>query len=419
MLAHPLSRGDRKWLYAISVCVMFLLALSACGQTTTTTTTQTNHTPIKIGGTVSRHGDFAADGVLLEHGYDLWASWINQHGGLQGRQVQLDILDDGSNPDQVTTDYQKLITVDHVDLLFAPFTGALTVPAAIVAKRYGYAMIEGAATEKDTFEHGLTNLFAVSLSAQRYLSTFATYILSLPQSQRPTTVAYATSNDTFTQPQVDAIKQKFDANGIRSVVYTTYAPETTDFSPIAQKVIQSGAQIDVLGTLGVDDLSALMKAFEQQHYNPQALIATSGPDQGADFTKAVGVKAAEGVFVPNDGWFPGIHTYQNDIFTQAYIAKYGGTADDISSDTVQAFSVGQVLQQVTEKAKSTDNAAILAELRKGDTFNSLQGPVKFDATGQNEVAIPFLFQWQKGQLIPVYPQAQAQNTPEFPKPTWA
>lgn len=186
MLAYARKRDGRKWLYSMAMSLL-LLCLSACSQTTTPTPTQTNQPPVKIGGTVSLHGDFAADGALLERGYQLWTSWINQQGGLLGRQVQLDILDDKSNPDTVTADYQKLITVDHVNLLFAPFSGMLTVPAATVAKRYGYAMIEGAATEKDTFQHGLTNLFAVSLSAQRYLSTFATYILSLPQSQRPTT----------------------------------------------------------------------------------------------------------------------------------------------------------------------------------------------------------------------------------------
>ena len=417
MLACPRKRGGRKWLYSISTFVL-LLCLSACSQATTPTPTQTNQPPIKIGGTVSLHGDFASDGALLERGYQLWTTWINQHGGLLGRQVRLDILDDGSNPDKVTADYQKLITVDHVNLLFAPFSGMLTVPAATVAKRYGYAMIEGAATEKDTFEHGLNNLFAVSLSAQHYLTTFALYILSLPQQERPTTVAYATSNDTFTQPQVDAVKQLLDANGVHSVLYTTYTPDTTNFAPIAQKIIHSGAQVDVLGTLGVQDLGALMKAFEQQHYNPKALIAASGPDQGTDFTKAVGVKAAEGVFVPNDGWFSGINTFQNDIFTQNYLAQYGGTADGISSDTVQAYSVGQVLQQVVNKAQSIDNASILTELHRGDTFDSLQGPVKFDASGQNVAAIAFLFQWQQGQLIPVFPPTDAQENALFPKPSW-
>jgi branched-chain amino acid transport system substrate-binding protein len=44
--------------------------------------------------------------------------------------------------------------------------------------------------------------------------------------------------------------------------------------------------------------------------------------------------------------------------------------------------------------------------------------VKFDSTGQNSAATAVLFQWQKGQLVPVYPQNLAQAPMVYPKPTW-
>ena len=45
--------------------------------------------------------------------------------------------------------------------------------------------------------------------------------------------------------------------------------------------------------------------------------------------------------------------------------------------------MGQVAFQAITKIKSIDNAKLIAELHSGDTFQSVQGPVKFDATGQN------------------------------------
>jgi hypothetical protein len=48
----------------------------------------------------------------------------------------------------------------------------------------------------------------------------------------------------------------------------------------------------------------------------------------------------------------------------------------------------------------------------------VQGPVKFDATGQNVAAQAYLLQWQKGSVIPVYPASAARARPEFPKPPW-
>ena len=52
-----------------------------------------------------------------------------QAGGIDGHQVKLIILNDNSSPTQVVTNYQKLITVNHVDLTFGPFSSLLTAPA--------------------------------------------------------------------------------------------------------------------------------------------------------------------------------------------------------------------------------------------------------------------------------------------------
>ncbi len=121
--------------------------------------------------------------------------------------------------------------------------------------------------------------------------------------------------------------------------------------------------------------------------------------------------------VPN-GWYPGSNNPGNADMVKAYIAKYGGTPDGISSDVAEAYSVGQVVQQAVEKNQSLDNTKLIAELHSGDTFNTVQGPVKFDDVGQNIVIKAFLFQWQKGKYLPVYPTSAAVAPPEFPKSNW-
>lgn len=402
--------------------ILLLVALfifSACGgSTTTSNTTSQPKTPIKIGISLSLSGDFSADGLAFRQGYQLWADTVNKNGGILGRQVTLDIVSDASSTTQVVTNYQKLITVDHCDLVFGPFSSLLTKPSSVVANRYKYAFIEGAGGGPSVFTQGLHNLFDVSAPVANLLVSFTQYIQSLPATQRPTTAAYATQDDPFTQPQVDTAKKYLEQAGIKTVSYQLYPAETTDYTAIAQKMIHSKAQIIVTGTL-LPDIVAYVQAFKQQHYNPQAVIATAGPDQGSQFTKAIGGTAtAEGVFVPNGGWYPGIKTFQNAQMVKDFLAQYGGTADAISSDVAEAFSVGQTLQQAATKMKSIDNTKIIDELHSGDTFQTVQGPVKFDATGQNVLATGYLFQWQKGSLVSVYPANLATNAPEYPKPAW-
>jgi branched-chain amino acid transport system substrate-binding protein len=410
----------RKALYASATMSLVLLFVVACGGQSSTSTTPTpgNTTPIKIGISLSLSGDFSADGKAFEQGYQLWQTDVNKNGGLLGRQVQLDIVSDASSPDQVQTNYQTLISVHHDDLVFGPFSTLLTKPASVVANRYGYAFVEGAGGGPSVFTRGLHNLFDVSLPVASNLVAFANYIMSLPASQRPTSVAYATEDDPFTQPQVDTARQVLEKGGIKTASYQVYPAETTDYNPIADKMIASGAQIVIVGTL-LPDVSAFIQRFKQQHYNPQALIATAGPDQGSQFLSAIGgTKPAEAIMVPNGGWYPQAPTPGNTQMVQEYLAKYGGTAADISSDVAEAYSVGEVVQQAVAKISSLDNQKLITELHSGSTYQTVQGPVKFDDTGQNVAATAYLFQWQNGSLIPVYPTNVAKTTPEFPKPNW-
>jgi branched-chain amino acid transport system substrate-binding protein len=400
-----------------------LVLFAACGgQSSSTTasgaTSPQNTTPIKIGISLSLSGDFSADGKAFQQGYQLWADDVNAHGGLLGRKVTLDIVSDASSTDQVQTNYQKLITVDKADLVFGPYSTLLTKPASVVANRYGYAMIEGAGGGPSVFTQGLHNLFDVSLPVANSLVPLAQYLQSLPAAQRPTSAAYATEDDPFTQPQIDIVKPMFEQIGVKTASYQVYPAETTDYNPIADKLIAANAQIVVVGTM-LPDITAFIQRFKQQHYNPRLLMSTAGPDQGDQFLKAVGGAAtAEGVMVPNGGWFPTANIPGNADMVKAYLAKYGGTADGISSDVAQGYAVGQVAAQAITKVNSLDNSKIIAELHSGDTFQSVQGPVKFDNTGQNVSAVAYLFQWQKGSLVPVYPAAVASAQIVYPKANW-
>jgi branched-chain amino acid transport system substrate-binding protein len=408
--------GFKKSLHML-VLGLIMIASAACGSSSNTTSAGSQPIlPIKIGTSLALSGDFANDGKAFVQGYQLWADNINAHGGLLGRKVVLDIVSDASSPGQVLSNYQKLITVDKVDLVFGPFSTVLTKPASLVANQYGYAMVEGAGGGPSVFNRHLHNVFDVSLSAANNLLSFTQYVLSLPAAQRPTTAAYATDDDPFTQPQIDLARLILEQGGVKTVSYQVFPSATTNFTPIADTVVTSGAQISVLGTLPFAN-NAIINRFKRLGYNPHILVATAGPDQGNAFLNAIGgATSAEGIFVPN-GWYPQANNPGNAEMVKAYMARYGGTPAGISADIAEAYSVGQVVAQAVTKIKSLDQAKLIAELHSNDTFQSVQGPVKFDDTGQNAIARAYLFQWQKGALLPVYP-VSIEAKPEFPKPSF-
>src|SRR5260221_372848 len=422
----------RTALSIVAVIVMILAGLSACaqGNTTTTTPTFSNQTPITIGTSLSSTMDFAQDGQSMEQGYRLWAKTINNNGGLLGRPVQLVILHDNSDPAQVAKNYDTLIHKDQVNLVIGPFSTLLTKAAEKTVATSGYALIEGAGGGDSVFTNGWKNVFDVSLPVANNLTTFAYYILSLPAAERPKTVAYATSDDPFTQPQLVVADELLRSAGVTTVFDNTGFTSNTSqpypeadpkyltkfIPPVAEQIVKSHAQVVILGTL-LPDLQAYITIFKKDHYNPEALIATAGPDLGQGFIKAVGgVKNTEGAFVPN-GWYPEANNFQNAQMVQDYLAQYpGGTADQINADVAEAYSVGQVLEQVVSMTKSLDNAKIISALHSGAAFNSVQGTVQFDPQGRNTSALSYLFQWQSGTLISVYPSSAAAENPEYPRP---
>ncbi len=421
MLKQPVLRS-KAFFSVVTSLIMILAGLSACTQDQSAGTTFSSPSPITIGTSLSSTGSHAADGAAMQQGYLLWQQAINNSGGLLGHPVQLVILHDDSTPAKVVSNYNTLIHKDHVDLLFGPFSSTLTKVAAPVAAQAGFAFIEGSGEAQSIFNLKLRDLFAVSLPASNDLLTFVYYILSLPLSLRPKTAAYATSDDPFTISQLDVARQLLEQGGVTTLYnniahpYPTEDPSyVTKFIPsVAQQVVASNAQVDILGTV-LPDVQMYIKVFKKDHYNPTALIATAGPDLGQDFVKAVGgIKYTEGMFVPN-GWYPQSNNFQNTEMVQTYLAKYGGNADQINADVAEGYSVGQVLEQAVEKTQSINNAKIIAELHSGDVFNTVQGTAQFSPTGQNVQAISYLFQWQSGQFIPVYPLSVAAQNPEFPR----
>ncbi len=395
--------------------VLSAMLFAACGSSSTAGTT----TPINIGISLSLTGDFSSDGLAFQQGYELWAKDVNAHGGLLGRQVKLDIVDDTSSDTQTTTNYQKLIATNHDDLVFGPFSSKLTNPASVVTARYGYALVEGAGGAPSIFNRGLNDVFDVSLPVANNLTSFSLLLKTLPAGTGPVSVSYATSDDQFTKPQVDLAQQQLTAQGVTAAnTEIVFPDETTDFTTVAQQLVVANADAVVIGTTSDDQLTSILLAFKQQHYSPKAIIATAGPDQGADFlTKIGGPTDAEAIMVPN-GWFPEANNPGNAQMVQEYVAQYGGTYDGISADVAEAYSVGQVTAQAVTKDGNLDQTKLIAELHS-DTFTSVQGAVKFDGTGQNTAAVPYLFQWQGGTFVPVFPtNTTGVQKFEYPKPAW-
>ncbi len=399
----------------LAVIVLAAVASAVVATTASTRPAARDAGPIKIGISLSLSGDFSDPGKAVKRGYDLWAAYVNAHGGILGRQVQLKIVNDASDPSQAVSNYQKLITGDHVDLVFGPFSSLLTGPSATVANRYHYAFLEPAGGGPKVFALKLGNLFFVQPApVVKCGDSFVAYLKSLPAAQRPKTASYESLDDPFSSPIADAMQSQLTKTGVKTLYRTIYPNETSDMTPIIARAIAKKPDLMVGGTQS-EDAYAQVKALVQAGYNPKFLFFANGANSPTEFPTKVGKKNVNGIFSCSD-WTPVAPTSGNKLFVSQYVKRYGGTGFDIDNNSAEAWAVGQLLQLVVKHIGSIDNQKIIAALHKG-VWPTIEGNLSWNAYGQPS-GDDLLVEWVNGRLLPVYPPKVAVAKPFSPKPAW-
>jgi branched-chain amino acid transport system substrate-binding protein len=371
--------------------------------------------PIVIGVSQALTGDKADPGTGIEHGYQVWVKEINDAGGLLGRQVQLKEYDNQSLADTAVSQILRLITVDKVDLLFGPFSSALTIPTSAIAEQYKYAFIEGAGGAPGVFARNFKYTFFVQpATAEHQADPFVAWILSLPADQRPKTAAYPQQDDPFVKATEDGAEATLKAAGINTVYHDIYPPTQTDFASIAAAVKASGADIVLGGTI-FGDAVAQVQAYASINYQPKAVYFTSGPSTTGPFEQALGSKV-NGI-ATGDGWIQNSKAPGNDKFVTDYHAMFPAETD-IPGEAAEGYSVGQVLLAAVTATQSLDNTTIATWLH-AHAVQTVQGMIGWDAIGRPNGSY-LLEQYLSGKLHVVAPANDPNKDadPQYPKPNW-
>jgi branched-chain amino acid transport system substrate-binding protein len=395
---------------AFAVVAVAPLALASCGGSNGS---GADGAPpaLTVGVSLSLTGDFADPGRAALRGYQLWADTVNAQGGILGRQVDLTVLNDQSSPTNAARNYQLLITHEKVDFVLGPFSTLLTASSAPVVEQHGYAFIEPAGGGPSVFAERLNNLFFVQQApVVKEGAVFADYILSLPPNQRPKTAAYTELDDPFAAPIAEYIRSMFQAAGIRTVYRATYTAQTTSLTPIMAHVAAARPDVLVSGTQS-DDAYAEVTALTQVRFTPKWLFMSNGANSPTEFPDKVGANHVDGIMSSTD-WFPDTASVTNANFVRNYLAKYGGTAENIDPTSAECFSAGMLLQDVARKTGRLDNATIIRSLHSG-SWPTLVGNLSWNAYGEPRGNYT-LVQWIDGELTPVFPSSRAQHAPIMP-----
>jgi branched-chain amino acid transport system substrate-binding protein len=406
---QPRSGSSRRRLGAVTMVVIAATALGACSSSPRSSTTA----PLKIGMSLPLTGPVADVSKSGYEGYKLWAAEVNATGGLLGRQVQLDVLDDGFEPNQCGANYTRLISQDKVDLLLGTFSSLLNAPASAIAARQGMLYIEPSGGSASLFTRGFKNLFFAQPAVTTNLpDQFVQWLTALPASQRPKTAAYVTQDDPGASPAVAIFKTKFETLGIKTVYSETYDPSTSNFDTIASAVAHAAPELVIHGAVA-DDGPQFVRSLEKLSFSPKIFFQTKSPSDDT-YPGAIGERNTEGIFTA-EAWSSQAKYSGNADFVSAYTKMFSHAP---AEDAANSYTAGQVLAAAVKAVGRIDQAALATWLH-ANTVDTIVGPLKWDATGVPGGTL-LLAQWQSGALHIVAPESASTTTKVVnPKPAWS
>ena len=202
------------------------IAAAVLGQTSVVVAQQP---PIKIGMTMAQTGGLAGGGKASLLGIEIWRDDVNARGGLLGRKVELVVYDDKSSAAETPAIYSKLLDVDKVDILFAPYATVPTAPIMPLVKQRGLLLMGNFSFQVNSkVGHDMWFNNAPWGPADSWAAAF----LDLGQKAGGKTVALLTADQEFAQNLALTAREIAKKRNMSIVFDQAYPPNTVEFASI-------------------------------------------------------------------------------------------------------------------------------------------------------------------------------------------
>ena len=363
-----------------------------------------------IGGTMAITGGFSDVGKEYQKTYQWYVDQLNANGGLLGRPVKLVLYDDESDPKKAASLYDKLITVDKVDLLIGPYPTPILAAVIPIAEREHMVLVQ-AGTVASSLLQGHNNKYtftAFTFLDKDYTRPWLEWMNTLPAEQRPKSLAIFTLNNPFTIGTQAGLVDFAQKNNMQVAVNEVYDGSTTDFTPLVQKA--KSANVDSVALLSYyPDSVQIAKTMAELKLKPKTwynAISSTVPTWTRDLNEV-----GESTVTPVQVW----HTMNfKGVDQLVKLAKDQFNIDYIPFHVGSAATVADVLTSGVRGCGKIDQDCIANWLRS-NTVDTVSGPLKFDSDGIPQYSAT-LTQVQSGKLVAVYPKEVADGQMIYPAP---
>lgn len=368
--------------------------------------------PIVVGGSLSLTGVFAPTANIHRVVGDLFVDWVNECGGLLGRPVEWLLLDDQSSPEQVTSNYERLITVDGVDLLMGPYGGANILAGAGPAQRAGmvYMTHTNGVPDVDLGEYHFPSWQIGNGEDPEELPPWQVHAEVLwdalfSTDTPPENAFYLTNKFPTTQQMTDGAVLEGEARGVETIEVVEYDLGTTDFSAIALRIQATDPDFIFMGGIALDGVN-LYDAFETIGYIPRGLyVALPSPGPMMSLGEVAEGTMSLSIFEVNS-------TLGEDPVTQEFVARYEEAAEEeelltiVETQAAASMSAWQSLFAAVVATEGLEQDAIRDWLSENE-IDVVAGEISFDGFNGYGTDFSRIVQIQDGERVLVWPPEYA------------
>nr|WP_305149075.1 amino acid ABC transporter substrate-binding protein [Halobellus litoreus] len=383
----------------------------------TTTTTSSGEGPITIGATMPKTGPLSATGKSVLQGYELGVEYVNNNGGVDGRELELIVKDDEGEAKTARTKLREIVSNNDVAMLWGSFSSLLVTAGSAFAEQQELPFL------------GSTFAYMEPHEEKDYEWTFAPFMKSRDiaratkewfdtlQPEPPRRLAIWELNSGWGNEMAEYWTDTFEGTDYEVVFREKYSLGTSDFASLISQTKSKNADAVLSNPVPPDGITAV-RQMKTQGYNPKLINFVRASDPRS-WISALG---DTGNYVGSSGvgWLGGLDTTGTDDLLDLYHEQDGVSEDAVPIDVVgDAFGLVQVAAQALEAAGSTENTEIQNALRE-ERFDTVLGKFGFDDTGmpaQGEIT-PACGQWYEGDPMLVHPETDSEYSVDtvYPMP---
>jgi branched-chain amino acid transport system substrate-binding protein len=359
---------------------------------------------IKVGSTLALTGPLAATAALHKLSGEIYVEELNKRGGLLGRKVEWVLKDDQSRPDLARTLYEQLVTVDKVDLLIGPYATANILAAVGVAQRYNKLILHHTAGVPQLIKYDL-QFPTGGLPADPEVSLPELVLNAVAQApKQPRTVAIVTSKFPSVHFISVGAREAVKKRAMQEVLWLEWEFGNREFGPIANRVKEANADFLFIGAIGVESLM-LLDALSKIDYTPPIhfhMFPAPGPLAKSPVARnalALTTFEQHPPFTDNPVAAAFVRIYNERA------AKAGLPDNSVELQAAASYATWQTLEAAVNGAKSIDDKALAAWLKKNQV-DTIMGQLRWE-TANNYTPGAALYkvkQLQEGKWTVIWPK---------------